>query len=141
MIDYLLCAPDEPTARADATLAAFYLAASWMSPGGWDGSCVIPSVQVWLDSGDVTTGTDPITGQPIVTHSPLPGFWLVVSQVQRNAALEASPYLMLGADRDAASPTNTGIFVFGPGQSAARFVGAHVSPTFAGSAYPFGASA
>ena len=141
MLDYLVSAPDEQTAIADATLGGFYQAASQFGPGGWRGDCVIPSIQVWLDAGDTTTGADPATGQPIIAHAYLPGFWLVISQVQRNAALEASPYLVLGADRDAASPTNTGIFLFGPGQSAARFVGAHVSPTFSGSAYPFGASA
>lgn len=142
MLDYLFCAPTEAAAIADPALAAFFLPPSLpFTPGGWRGDVVNPGLQVWADAGDTTT-TDPLTGQPIVTHAYLPGFWLTISQNARNATLEASPLLVLGADRaaaDAGAPRAQFVVAFGPGQTLARFTGMHVSPLMAGANYPFGA--
>ena len=80
------------------------------------------------------------TGLPVVTHNYLPGLWFTVSQSARNAALEASPLLILGADRDAANagaPRATFVIALGPGQSLDRFVGMHVSPLMGGADYSF----
>jgi hypothetical protein len=140
MLDYLLCAPDEPTAIADPVLGAFHRPASAADPGGWRGDVVLAPLQIWADSGDVTLGTDPTTGQLIVQHTYLPGFWLSISQTARNAALEASPYLVLGSNRDMANAGATMakfVFAFGPNQSLTRFTGMHVSPVEQGANYPF----
>jgi hypothetical protein len=145
MLDYLLCAPDEATAIADATLGAFHRPASADDPGGWREDVVNigperTGLSVWADSGDVTLGTDPTTGQPIIQHTYLPGFWLSISQTSRNAALEASPYLVLGSDRDMANAGATMaqfVIVFGPNQNLTRFTGMHVSPVEQGANYPF----
>jgi hypothetical protein len=133
MIDYLFCAPDVASAITDPAIALF------VSADGWRLDVVNPGLQVWADAGDVTT-TDPVSGQPVVTHSFLPGFWFSISQGARNAALEASPYLVLGASRDAANAGATQaqfIVALGPGQTLERFTGMHVSPLMQGASYPF----
>ena len=146
MFDYLFAAPDQATAQADPALSAFWLPANPpFTPGGWRGDCVNASLQVWSDAGDTTqTITDLMMGtQTVTTHAYLPGFWLSVSTSARSPALEASPLLILGADRDAAdagAPQTQYIFCFGPGQSLGQFAGMNVSPMFAGANYPFGAS-
>ncbi len=140
MIDYLFAAPDLPTAQADAALGAYWLPANPpFSPGAWRGDVVNAGLSVWNDAQDATS-TDPSSGATITIHSYLPGLWLSVSLSARNAALEASPLLVLGADRDAAAagaPQTTYIFAFGPGQSLARFAGMHVSPLDEGAKYSF----
>lgn len=139
MIDYLFCAPDQPTAAADPALSAFWLPATTFAPACWRGDVVNPGLQVWADAGD-TFVTDPLTGQQDTIHTYLPGFWLTVSQNARDAALEASPYLVLGADRDAANAGATrDVFVIalGPGQALDRFTGMHVSPLMGGADYSF----
>jgi hypothetical protein len=140
MIDYLFCAPSEAAASADPALAAYRISYG----SAWDLSIVNANfgagLQVWADAGD-TFVTDPLTGQQDTMHTFLPGYWLSVSQSARNAALEASPYLVLGADRDAANAGATrDVFVIalGPGQALDRFTGMHVSPLMAGANYPFG---
>jgi hypothetical protein len=144
MIDYLFAAPDQATAQADPALAAYWLPANPpFTPGGWRGDCVNPGLQVWSEAQDTTqTITDPVMGtQTITTHNYLPGLWLNIATNTRSPALEASPLLVLGADRDAANagaPQTAYVFAFGPGQSLARFAGMHVSPMFAGANYPFG---
>ena len=78
--------------------------------------------------------------QTITTHAYLPGFWMIISLASRSPALEASPLLVLGADRgqaNAGSGMALYVVALGPSQTLDKFVGAHVSPTFAGSNYPF----
>ena len=145
MIDYLCAAPDLATAQADPALAAYWLPANPpFTPGSWRGDCVNAELQVWNSAQDTTaTATDPMMGtQTITTHAYLPGYWLNIATKARSAALEASPLLILGADRDAAdagAPQTQYIFCFGPGQSLGQFAGMNVSPMFAGANYPFGA--
>jgi hypothetical protein len=135
MIDYLLCAPSPSAALADPSLSAYVT-----TDGGWNLSIVNPGLQVWADAGD-TTISDPQTGQPLTMHAYLPGFWFSISPAARDAALEASPFLVLGANRDMADAGGAMaqfVFAFGPGQSLDRFVGMHVSPLMEGADYKFG---
>ncbi len=145
MFDYLFAAPDQAAAQADPALAAYWLPANPpFTPGGWRGDCVNAGLQVWNSAQDTTaTVTDPMMGtRTITTHAYLPGYWLNIATNARNPALEASPLLILGADRDAAdagAPQTQYIFCFGPGQSLGQFAGMNVSPLMAGANYPFGA--
>jgi hypothetical protein len=137
MIDYLFCALTPADAIADPALAAYVTAE------GWRLDVVNLGLQVWSDAGDTTsTATDEFgNSQTVTVHAYLPGFWLTVSAATRSADLEASPLLILGADRDGAAagePRETFVLALGPGQSLAMFTGMHVSPLMAGAGYPFG---
>ena len=146
MFDYILAFADEATARADPITGQYYIQPSAMNAGQWRGDVCIAGVKSGIDANDTTAPGVDTNGEPItiVNHAYLPGFWLVISRSSRDAGIEASAALVLGASRDLANsgaPPSGFIVALGPGQSLSGFVGANIAPEFAGANYPFGAAA
>lgn len=144
MFDYVLSFADQATAQADPVVGKYWNPGNPKAnppiPGAWRGDCVIRGVQVWSPANDVTTPTT-FNGQTVnvVTHTFLPGFWLVISKTNRDAALDniGAP-LVLVADRDAANagaPATT--FILFANEAIATLDQMHIQPVFAGSNYPF----
>lgn len=134
-IDYLFTCASEAACIADPALASYYTPANADGPGAWRGDVVIPNVQVWDTRQDVSS-TD-ADGDLIVTHTYLTGFWLVVSIAGGNAALAGDANLVLAADRDAANAGRPFVLFSSQPEGSLSFF--QLSPTFAGSKYPFGA--
>jgi hypothetical protein len=144
MIDHLLVFPDEATARADPVVGAYYVPAQKLGlvtlPGKWRGSC-LPGVSVYAVTATATV-TDPTTGQSYVkeTRTPYPGWFMVISRLELNAALRdlANNGCVLIADRAAAAAGNPNFLLFKAANlTDAEIAAAHVEPTFLGSRYPF----
>lgn len=138
MYDHLLNFPDEATAQADPVVGKYYTPASADVPGAWRGDCCIAGVSVYAITG-TTTVTDPQTGATYQQeqHSNFPGWFIVISLPALDPTLQALPGCILIADRDAANAGSPN-FIRYSSVDQATLNAAHVSPTFAGSNYPFG---
>ena len=127
MIDYILWHETEAAASADPLLAPWRLELQ-----GWDTSRVLPTVSIYRIAGTVDAELmDGVTIQREV-RAPLEGHYMVIALDQRDAALDAAPQTMLIADR------STGVILHTI-TTLEDLATLHVEPTFAGSAYPFGA--
>lgn len=155
IFDYLLACPDAATCQSDPVIGKYWSPPSDDNPNGsWDGSRVISAVQVYQVTGTQQV-TDPTSGQTYTQEircyyaggtPACPGFtptWdSIVALPSATDKLASSPYLMLIADRElAASGAPLSQFIVKASTVAQGLLGAAlVSPTFAGSAYPFGVS-
>lgn len=142
MIDYVLGFPSEAAAQADPIIGSYYTQPSSDAPGGWRGDVCLPGVAVTV-VGTGGTITDPQTGMTFPgPDKPFDSLWrLVISKPSRDAALDAHAATQLVADRDKA---NAGVplsqFILYAVLPLATLATLHISPTFAGSNYPFGGS-
>lgn len=130
MIDHLLRFASGAAAQTDAVVSAYYI------NGNWRGDVCLPNVQVWQPSAD-TQSTDG-HGNKIITHSYLPYWHIMISLPTLDQALRNHPACTIVADRDAANAGKPFILytsIVAP-DSLANY---DLSPTFAGSGYPFGA--
>ena len=119
MIDYVFLFANQAAAQADAAVGAYWL------PGNadWRRDVVITGISV-------STPTALVFG-----ISTLTGFWIMVCSTLPNAALAASPNLVLALDRDAA--INGHPFVAAtPGLSGTGRTSATFAPVPMGSKYP-----
>lgn len=120
MIDYFY----RYTSEADALADAFSVAQKFQVNGFWLRDHVLPNVQVWRPSQDVTSSG-------VVTHTYLSGWYAIVSIDSQVPALLNSAALAFALNRD------------GPPYVIKNNIGAIVSdvacsPIFAGSHYPVG---
>jgi hypothetical protein len=150
--DYLIACPDQPTCQNDPIIGKYWHAGDSDNPqGSWDGSRVIPNVQVYQVTG-TSQQTDPQTGATYTVENRCyyaggtPGcpewtpLWdLVIALTTIDPALEGSPYTVPVSDRElAASGAPQSQFIVFASPAAQPLLGvAIVSPTFAGSNYPF----
>lgn len=129
MIDYLLRYTDEATAMA--ALGAHLLQA--IEPGArlWDASCVIPDVRAYRITGSeiVDDGMGSTYEREIRAY--LPGWYIIIARPERDPALESEACVLIG-DRETGAVLHT---ITTPEDLATLYL----EPTFAGSAYPFGA--
>ncbi|GLK74683.1 hypothetical protein KHC23_08660 [Ancylobacter dichloromethanicus] len=112
MIDHLLRFSDE--ASAMAALPGYVL--DGIDAPLWDTSCVIPDVKAYR-----------ITE----IREYLPGWYLIIARPERDAALEGEACVLIG-DRE----TGAVLYTITTPEDLATLA---IEPTFAGSAYPFGA--
>lgn len=133
MIDHLVSYPDEATALADPMLAPY------RAGDGWRLSACLPGVTVTTPAG-TTTVVDGETGEettvPVVAR--LPGWRMIIATPERDASLVA-PACTLVTDRGAAAAGAP--FVLAAVLTPEEMAPLTIEPTFAGSAYPFGAPA
>lgn len=136
-IDYLGAFPSEAAAKADAAWGRYWTPPTVDSPGTWRPDICIPSLFVWAPAQDVS-GTAP-DGSAFVTHTPYDALWRISCSFQAdNVVLDASPATHLVTDRDAA---NAGLpFVRQSALPDALLNSLMLSPLYAGSNYPFGAT-
>lgn len=136
MIDHLMTFASEAAAKADPVVGQYYTAPGPNGPGGWRGDCCIPNVFVWQPSAD-TTVTDPSTGFVSTVHHPFDTNWrVIIARLSADPALTALASCHLVTDRDAAAVGQP--FVVQSVMTQAQLNTLALSPTFAGSAYPFG---
>lgn len=129
MIDYLLRFPDKPTALA----ALPFHTIEGIEPGSreWDTSCVIPDVRAYRITGTETV-EDGLGGSYVrEARDYLPGWYIIIARPGRDPALEGEACVLIG-DRDSGAVLHT---ITTPEDLATLYL----EPTFAGSAYPFGA--
>lgn len=129
MIDHLLRFSNEATAMA--ALPAFV--SEGTEPGAliWDMTCVIPDVAAYR-----ITGTEAIDDGEGGTYEReireyLPGWYLIIARPERDPALEGDACVLIG-DRETGAVLHA---ITTPEDLATLYL----EPTFAGSAYPFGA--
>ena len=129
MIDHLLRFADEATAMA--ALPAYV--SEGIEPGAliWDMTCVIPDVAAYR-----VTGTEAIDDGEGGTYEHevreyLPGWYLIIARTERDPALEGEACVLIG-DRETGAVLHA---ITTPEDLATLYL----EPTFAGSAYPFGA--
>lgn len=129
MIDYLLRYPDE--AGAMDALPGFALGG--IDPGAreWDASCVIPAVAIYRATGTETVEDGAGGSFEREIRAYLPGYYVIIARPAHDAALEGDACVLI-ADRAAGTVLHT---ITTPEDLATL----RVEPTFAGSAYPFGA--
>lgn len=125
-IDYFFKFTDEAAAKADPTVQQHMDAARVL----WNSSYVLRDVKAWRPSQDTTSGVDAF-GNPIVVHTFLPGFFLLVSSPRPIPALLNHSALQFALNRD------------GPPWVVRNNIGAimqdvGVSPVPMGSRYPIG---
>lgn len=150
--DYLVACANEAACQKDPVIGRYWHAPDSDNPAGsWDGSRVISGVQVYAVTGSHQQ-TDPDTGATYTVEdrcyystggTPCPGVtaqWnAIIALSVPDPALQASPYCQLVADRElAASGAPTSQFMVFVTPTAQALIGtALISPTFAGSKYPF----
>lgn len=145
MIDHLMNFATEAAAQADPIVGAYWTPAdNEGDPGAWRGDCTIPGVSVYSITGSQTitiTNPDGSTSQETVpTTQPFPGWFIIISLTAVDPNLQAETGCILIADRDMANAGNPNFLLYTqPGLTSAELAAAKVSPTFAGSNYPFGA--
>lgn len=118
-IDYLVKLADEAMAQADPVIGKYYLPASDDQPGQWNGVWCFPA-QVYQNGVQDTSG-----------------FFLWISLKGPDAALDASPALVISADRDKALRGDPTFIRFTPIPQD-QLSSYTISPVVAGSNYPFG---
>jgi hypothetical protein len=133
MIDYFLKYADEATAK---TALAQYLVMDRDGVGQWPLDLCIPDVKIWRDSQDVTT-PGPNGKGPIITHTYLPGFFILVSLDRVRPALVNLPAVQVVIDREKAVARQAGA-VIKSGVSNAVLQDIRISPVFSGSDIPYG---
>lgn len=129
MIDYLLRFPDE--ANALAALATHTVEGIEPSLREWDTSCVIPDVRAYRITGSeiVDDGMGSTYEREIRAY--LPGWYIIIARPERDSALESEACVLIG-DRETGAVLHA---ITTPEDLATLYL----EPTFAGSAYPFGA--
>ena len=154
-IDYVLRYASPAAALAAGELAGVVIPAcpscTPPTPLTFSGAVVIAPVQAWKTTAIGPSGTlDPTCGcYPIVetrTYLSPASYWVLVSTVGRNAAIEASAGLMLEADRTMACaglPASQWLLANNTGVTAAQLGSGvlptyHLEPQFAGSCYHIG---
>lgn len=129
MIDYLLRFPDEATAMA--ALPAHVR--DGIEPGArlWDLTCVIPDVRAYRITGTEAAedGMGGTYDREIREY--LPGWYMIIARPARDPALESEACVLIG-DRETGAVLHA---ITTPEDLATLYL----EPTFAGSAYPFGA--
>ncbi len=140
MIDFFFKFTDEATAISDAAGTVYYTATATVNgnlrPGSWNPDRVAPGITVWRASQD-TIGTTSI-GTTIVTtiiHTPLAGWYGIISVPQVLPGLVNHSALQIGIDRDLAAAGATAIIKC---NVTAVLQDLRFAPVFMGSAYPFG---
>jgi hypothetical protein len=132
MIDYFLKFASEAAAK---TALSSRLGTDEQGNLVWPRSYCFPGLQFWLASQDVA-GTDS-DGNPILTHTYLPGYFIMVSLPNVLAALRDSAPVQIVIDRDLAASRSQGA-VIKSNVSVAILQDLRFSPVPAGSDYPFG---
>jgi hypothetical protein len=132
-IDYFFSFPTEAAAIASAAGTTYYIPAANGNSASWNLYRVAPGLQVWRPSQDVQ-GTDG-QGNPIVTHTFLPGWYGCISLNHIDPTLVNHPNLKLAIDRDLAAAGQPAIIKNNLGVLLNDIM---FSPVFAGSNYPFG---
>jgi len=90
MIDYLFQFTDEASAKADPVVGKYYLPPKTAWAGGWNAGDTVPGLQVWHPSQDtIDTIQGPNGPVDIVTHTYLPGFYLLIGLAQQDSALDS----------------------------------------------------
>ena len=129
IIDHLLTFATETAAQADPVVGTY-----WIPPdndgytGEWRGDVCIPNVSVY-------------TINPDQSYAYLSGWFIIISRPTLDEALQNTATglaCVLIADRDAANAGDADFILYAPGLSQEQLAGTYVSPTFAGSNYPFG---
>lgn len=120
MIDYFLKFADEATAKAA-------LAQHLDAAGNWGASYVIGGITVWRNSQDVG-----------ITHTPLAGFFMLVSLPTIVPALRDAAAVQVVIDRDMAKARQVGA-VIKSNLSAPLLQDIRIAPVFAGTDLPYGA--
>lgn len=122
MIDHLMTFTSEDAAKTDPVVGQYYIPAVIDSPGGWRGDVCLPGVQITITS----TGAVYDSNWRIIIALPI-----------QNATLSALSSCHLVTDRDAANAGQP--FIRQSILSDTQLSLLTLSPTFAGSNYPFGA--
>lgn len=140
MIDHLLGFASQDDSRK--LLPDYWRAGDDEGPGAWRGDCCIPGVSVYRVVGTEEV-KDPAPAQSYEREirEDYPGWFIVIALSALDAGLRDLPgnTCRLIADRDAAAQGQSFIRYLAPDMDPAALGEAHVSPTFAGSQYPFGA--
>lgn len=134
MIDALLKFASLAAAIADPVVQAHMDAAQTLFRSDY----VIPDVKVWRNSQDVA-GTD-AQGNPTITHTYLPGYFVLVSLrtlTPAAIALRDHAALQIVIDSDKAAARQTGM-VIKSNVAGAILQDIRMQPIFAGRDYPFG---
>jgi hypothetical protein len=99
----------------------------------------IPGVSVYQITGSQTI-TDPDTGQSetVPVTQDYPGWFIVIALPALDPALQAESGCVLVADRDAANAGKPDFLLYTSTLTSDQLASSAVSPTFAGSNYPFG---
>lgn len=124
MIDHIIRYASEKEAKLDKAMAP-YLSATEEGGFAWRADICIPGASVWQPTDDTTDKNG------VVTHQPLPGWFIVVSLPATNLALKDSVACSLVVDREAAKRSEA-YKVKSP------VIELAFEPTFAGSRYAFG---
>ena len=131
-IDAVLKFADEPTAL---TALANFVGKNEQNQATWDMTSTIRDVKVWRASQDVS-GTDG-QGNATVTHTYLPGFFVLISLDNPPAALKNLAAVQVVLDRDKCGARQTGCVVKSNVTNTV-LQDIRMSPIFAGSDIPFG---
>lgn len=129
MIDHLLRFSDEGAAWAE--LGAYVLPESMLGPASWDTTCVIPNVKAYriTSTEAAEDGMGGTYEREIRDY--LPGWYVIIARPARDPALEGAACVLIG-DRETGAVLHA---ITTPEDLATLYL----EPTFAGSAYPFGA--
>jgi hypothetical protein len=127
IFDHLLRFDNENSAKA--VIGKYYASSDSDYEGGWRGDVTIPDVSVYVEAADGT-------------RTPVPGWFLVIALPTISFELRDLPNAAcrLIADREAAAAGKVFLRYLAPDIDSAILSVAHIEPTFAGSAYPFGVS-
>lgn len=129
MIDHLLKFADQPTAKGDSDMQDDLTAALWRF------DMVLADVKVWRNSQDVA-GTD-AGGQPMVTHSYLAGFFVLVATETQIPKLVNHAAVQVVIDREKARTRTAGMIIKST-VGGVVLQDIRMSPIFAGADYPWG---
>ena len=151
IIDHLLIAPDQPTLIAaigsiipvGSNPQPLYSAggpdgADGTTPPSWRSDVAFP-VTISDSATLMSVQSTDANGNPITIQVPTPltDFHLWVALPAKDPTLSALPYCVLVADRDAANAGSQN-FILQTAMTQAQLNSYVVSPTLAGSNYPFG---
>lgn len=130
MIDAILNFASQQAAKNDPVLAAHMSQLQ-----AWRGSYVLPDLQTWRPSQDVS-GTDP-DGNPTITHLYRTGWSLMISLTNTAPALFNHPNLIVMIDRDKVIANQTGMIIKA-NITNSIMQDTRWSPVFMGVGYPWG---
>lgn len=128
MIDYILKFADEATAKA---ALASRLKADDQGVTQWPTDYCLPGITIWRTSQDVSDG------QGGFIHTPLVGFFILISLPNILPALRDLAVVQVVIDRELARTRTIGA-VIKSNVTNAILQDIHFSPVYAGSDFPFG---
>lgn len=136
--DHLMNFPTEAAAQADPVVGKYWIS-DGQGGGSWRGDVVFAPVEVYTVTGTQTvTGPNGQTFQRPVKQDAA-GWFLIISLTAIDPSLQAEPGCMLIADRDKALAGSTAFLDYvNPSITQAQLAATLISPTPAGSNYPFG---